>query len=282
MQKKTHSTFWNDIPAAWDLIGPPLRPSPEDVAIIENILPNPSSLCNSSSSFETLLLGVTPEIAALNWPAETRLTAVDRAAGMIARVWPGNRENRIALCGDWLKLPFRKSSFDFVIGDGCLLLLDYPDGYRRLFEGIRHVLAEDGALMLRVFCRPNQTEAVDDVFHALQARQIGSFDAFKWRFLMAIQGGDVLRGVELAEAWDIWHEITPDPSAFAAEYGWPLAKVSVMDAYRNDPSSYHFPSVDEVCAAMGDTLKLVKRIHGAYELADRCPHLLFKPQKVAL
>lgn len=277
MQKKQQSTFWNDIPAAWDLIGPPLRPSPADVAIIENSLPGLSSCRSPASSFRTLLLGVTPEIATLHWPAGTRLTAVDRAAGMIAKVWPGNREDRTALCGDWLNLPFKERSFDFVIGDGCLLLLDYPDAYRRLADGVRQVLAEQGSLMLRVFCRPRQAETVDAVFQALQARQIGSFDAFKWRFLMAVQGEDVLRGVGLAEAWEIWHEIVPDPGAFAAKYDWPLAKVSVMDAYRNDPSTYHFPSVDEACTAMGSALMLAEQMHGAYELADRCPHLLFRP-----
>lgn len=279
MPKNSKSTFWNDIPSSWDLIGPPLRPSSEDVAVVERQLLEIFSRSNFSSPFRALLLGVTPEIATLNWPDIAWLTAVDRAPGMIAHVWPGNSERRAAVCGDWLQLPFRENSFDWVIGDGCLLLLDYPNAYRRLADGIVRALSDHGSLMLRIFCRPGQTESVDDVMRELRAGRIGGFDAFKWRFLMAIQGGDVLRGVQLAEAWDIWRQRVPNPSEFATEHGWSMEKVSVMDAYRDDPAFYHFPSEDEACAAMGDTLTPVKRVVGSYELADRCPHILFMPRK---
>ena len=56
----------------WNLLGPPLRPSRDDVAILEGVV---QSLHTAP---RVLLLGVTPELATLAWPAGTELVAVDR------------------------------------------------------------------------------------------------------------------------------------------------------------------------------------------------------------
>ncbi len=45
--------FWNDVPALWQLIGPPLKPSPADIATLREII-------HAQSPQHILLLGVTP------------------------------------------------------------------------------------------------------------------------------------------------------------------------------------------------------------------------------
>ena len=84
----------------WDLLAhqfghqqPPLRPCAEDVQILEGIIHDWSQK-NFQPATNVLLLGVTPEIATLNWPAKTFLTAVDKSEAMIEVVWPGNIPGR--------------------------------------------------------------------------------------------------------------------------------------------------------------------------------------------
>lgn len=272
------SQFWNSIPSQWHLIGSPLRPGEQDEKIILEVVDTLFGSSGSTEALNALLLGVTPEIAVLDWPKETRLTAVDRAPGMISVVWPGNSTWRTVACADWLSLPFPDESFDFVVGDGCLVLLEYPMDYRRLASSLRQCIRQSGELLLRIFCRPARSESVEEVFHDLRNHAIGSFDAFKWRLIMAVQGEDVSSGALLADVWNVWHSCVPDPEAFARDQGWSVQKVQVIDAYRDNPNRYHYPTLDEVCQAFGHDFDMAWSRTGSYELAERCPHVLFRPK----
>ena len=62
---------WNDHARRWQHFGPPLRPLPIDVAVVENLAeqrpsPFPGTVCRP-------FCGVTPELAAMQWPERTRL-----------------------------------------------------------------------------------------------------------------------------------------------------------------------------------------------------------------
>jgi len=274
-----NSQLWNSLPSQWHLIGSPLRPVEQDAEIIMKTLENVRDISGYSTTQTALLLGVTPEIATLNWPAEFKLLAVDRSPGMIAAVWPGDEAWRSVTCADWLSLPFPDNSFDFVVGDGCLVLMHYPDEYRRLSASLRQCLRSEGVLMLRIFCRPTQVESVDDVFMDIQKRAIGSFDAFKWRLIMAVQGDDVAGGALLADVWRVWRRYVPDPQIFAQEQGWSFQKVQVIDTYHDSPTRYHYPTLEEVCKEFGDDFELAWSQVGEYELAERCPHVMFRPKR---
>lgn len=268
---------WHLFADLWPGIGTPLRPVAEDIEIIRETLHSTFSPDPPRSPRYMLLLGVTPEIASMDVPPSTFLLAVDRDLKMISGVWPGNAPGRAAVCADWLSLPLPDASIEFAVGDGCLALLRYPDEFRHFGNAIRKCLSPGGGqLLLRVFCRPDESETVDQIFSDLQNRRIGSFDAFKWRLLMALQGDDPGRGVLVSDAWTVWHERVPDPEKFAGFQNWPLSKVQVIDAYRNVPTRYSFPSRPEVIAAFSPYFEMISCRYGGYELAERCPHLLFR------
>ena len=96
---------WNEHARQWSLIGPPLRPAAEDIRLLEAAVQDWRS-CTAVAAPRALLCGVTPEIARMRWPAGTRLIAVDHSRPMIAGVWPAAQVPGVAVCGDWLALPF--------------------------------------------------------------------------------------------------------------------------------------------------------------------------------
>ncbi len=96
---------WQRLVRGWSLLGPPLRPSPADVAFVA---------ARIAGVTRGLVLGVTPELVALPWPQ--RVVAVERDRAMIAGLYRG----QWVVAGDWRALPLADRSIDLACGDGCL------------------------------------------------------------------------------------------------------------------------------------------------------------------
>lgn len=94
-----------------------------------------------------LLLGVTPELACMAWPAGNRLLAIDQSPGMLRHVWPAagpSAHDAHAICGDWANLPLTDAALDAVAGDGILLFFPFAQALQRLMREIRRVLTSEG------------------------------------------------------------------------------------------------------------------------------------------
>lgn len=265
---------WDAMTAQWSRIGPPLRPCPEDLALMRELVARYAAEPGRSS--DGLLLGVTPEIATQDWGSPMRLLAADNSYAMVASTWPGNTPLRSAICADWLRLPLRQASFDVVLADGSLSTQVFPDGYEKLGGVLANCLKPGGMFIVRAFCRPPVAESVDEVFTDLRQRRIGSFHAFKWRLAMAVQGVNPAQGVRLADIWDAYLQHVPDHGAMAAISGWPVGTIATIDVYRGSPARYTFPSQEETASALARHFAWVDSKTGSYELADRCPLLAFK------
>src|SRR6266705_2840542 len=127
ISKSSDGSHWNAHAVRWESIGPPLRPSPEDVMVVADAV---SQLVNENShrALKLLMLGVTPEYARFPWPPNSTLVAWERSESMIRHVWPGSTaESKRVIQGDWLHPPEAFGEFDFVLGDGVLTQLSFPD-----------------------------------------------------------------------------------------------------------------------------------------------------------
>jgi hypothetical protein len=56
---------WPGIARSWHLVGPPLRPSPEEIELFERSI---MRWAQGAQEIQALILGVTPELFLLRWP----------------------------------------------------------------------------------------------------------------------------------------------------------------------------------------------------------------------
>lgn len=267
------SDHWNQHARQWQLIGPPLRPAPEDIHLLEAEVHGWCGRLRVATP-RALLCGVTPEIAAMRWPAGTRLTAVDHSLPMIAGVWPAQAPGA-AVCGNWLALPLPDASQHLLVGDGCYSLLVGRAQYASFAAELRRVASRDAMLAMRYFLRPGHPETVDRVVDELWRGRIGNFHVFKWRLAMALHG-TLEEGVRLGDIWDAWHRAAPEPDKLAAHLGWPPETVNTIYNYRGVDTRYSFPTLEEARASAG-AFEIVAMHLPSYELGERCPTLIMRP-----
>ena len=246
----------------WSEFGPPLRPAPADIALVQAQIDLAVPRC-------AVLLGLTPEIAGCTWPEGVDFIAVDHSQQMIEELWPhpvaplGAR----VLLADWSALPVRSGSADLVIGDGCLTVLTF-DGWRRLAREMRRVLAPGGRLVLRVFIRPEPQEPVAAIRDDLTAGRIETINALKLRLFAAVHAD----GARLDDVWQAWSTMRR-----AAGPGYSVVALAGLERYRGSDARYFLGTPTEVRSALGTELREVGWFTPAgYELAERCPTVVFE------
>ena len=280
-------TYWSSLARAYANLRPPLRPSRADIDCMERAVRDWAA-CRPQRPCQALLLGVTPQIAEMQWPRGSSLIAADLSQPMVRQVWPGDLPRfRAVVQADWLALPLKGSSRDVVIGDGSFSCVRYPEGFRTLTSEARRVLREDGLLVLRCYVPPAERERVEDVFEDLSRSAMPSFHGFKLRLLMAMQD-TAERGVAVDEVYRQWASRNIDESALIARTGWDLADVRSIELYRGSDTVHAFPSTAEMQSILSeffDAIALSVPAHApthtpAHGLADRCPILVARPRRV--
>lgn len=268
---------WRRHAAQWRYIGPPLRPVPEDLGLLQAFVARWRAARPDRGPARVLLLGVTPEIASMQWPADTRVYGSDRSFAMIRAVWPVRAACAAGAVNTlWQRLPFPPACFDLVLGDGSFAMEEFPAGYHRLCLSLRQVLRPDGRLIARFYVRPEEPESADQVFSDLRAGRIGSFHTFKWRLAMALYDGRAQR-VRLSDIWQRWHDERLDAQALSGRTGWAPEVIATIDAYRGAPACYSFPTLDELRATLAAGFREDDCRVPGYELGERCPILLLTP-----
>lgn len=263
MTRATARNHWDDMARKWARVKPPLRPNAEvGEAVLRQLTAIPG---------QTLLLGVTPELAAVAHP----IIAVDRNPGMIACAWPGNTPGRQAVQGDWLHMPLAGDSFANAIGDGSFNTLTWPDGYARLFAELLRVLRPGGRVVVRNFTTPDPGETLAAVRTAVLERRIGSLHAFKWHVAMALVAPRPEPNIGVTEIRDAFLEMFPDRPGLMAATGWTEEEIETIEVYKDSVVRFSFPTLAQFGAVVPQHFTAPRAVaSGAYEMADRCPILV--------
>lgn len=253
----------------WSHIGPPLRPSPDDTAVVERVV------ADIGSAAHAVVLGLTPEIIACTWPADIRLLAVDHSLSMMRALWSPTKgpTNSRGVLADWCAMPIPSGTIDLVAGDGCYILQTFPEGYAALTREVSRVLQPAGRFVIRVFLRPDRSESIADIARALALGEIGSVHSLKLRLLAALHGASGV-GSRLDDVWQAWTSLPSLPDALAGIRGWTAEEIVGIESYRGMESRYFLPTLAEFRQSLGSSLRELECAWGRHELADRCPTLV--------
>jgi SAM-dependent methyltransferase len=224
-------------------------------------------------SLRALILGVTPELCRLPWPAGTILRAVDNSPEMIATLWPGPPEQ--VRPGNWTELPFADASQDIVVCDGGFHLLAHPAGQTRLASELARVTAPGGLVIFRLFTPPQQKESPAQVFADLAAGAVSDPNELKLRLAQSLQT-TAGAGVAVREVWQAVHALAPDLDTLAARLAWDRDALRTLEAYRDRADRYHFVSIAEFEALLaGPGPDAAFRLHAVrlprHGWGKRCP-----------
>src|SRR3954462_13348527 len=140
---------WDDVAHEWQHYDSPLRPHADDLRIMREMLLRWHER-NPIKKARVFMCGVTPEIAAMDWPFPIDLLAMDQAASMVQIVWPGDVPGvRRAVVGNWIQNGLATASQDIVIGDGGFGFFAYPDAQRALAKEMERLLRKGGLFLYR-------------------------------------------------------------------------------------------------------------------------------------
>jgi len=271
-------SYWDDIATSFAVLGPPLKPSSEDIQSAEKAVADWSS-SHPEEMLRALLLGVTPEIANMRWPRASSLMAVDNSLGMAKAVWPGNvPSRRWVVCGNWFALPRPKSSCEVVIGDGSMNCVRYPDGFRALAENICRVLRHDGILHLRCYVQPAMRELPEEILSDLLEARIPSINHFKFRLSMAMQSSTE-EGISVHDVYEKWADSDIDQECLMARTGWEKRAFQSIEMYRNQDAVLTFPTMTELRSVLHDFFDEAAVSTPGYLLGERCPSFVLRKRR---
>jgi SAM-dependent methyltransferase len=265
--------YWQKLSRNWGKFGPPLRPSAQDAAFMTDVI---KSWASSNGAPRALILGVTPELYHMSWPDGTDLLAVDHNPAMIENVWPGPRN--MVICDEWLDMPLEKNSRDIALCDGGISVFAYPHEHQQFVPELHRIIKPNGLCMFRLFVPQNERQEPDKVLQDLIEGKIPDLNHFKLRIWGSMYN-DTTKDVQLKDVWDAIHSVVPDLKSLAVQLGWPTDTLFMIDAYRNNPTRFFFPNVDDVsylfCKDPGgfefETVHVPK-----YDLGKCCPSVVFR------
>ena len=273
-------SYWGKVAARYAQMDSPLRPSAEDIRFFEETA-GAYALRHPQERNRALLLGVTPDIAAMRWPLSFSLLGIDESNEMVKGLWPGDVPGqRWAVNGNWLSLPKRPSSCDIVIGDGSMNCLRYPDGHRAFARSVRDALKREGIFILRCFTQTERQEGPDQVLEDAMRGEIPTFTQFRFRLLMAMQPSTG-EGIAVNRVYRFWTSHAPTESLLLSRTGWPKSDIDVIELYRDGGAVHTFPTLAECRSTLSEFFDEISVSFPTYYAGDRCPRLVLTPRRSA-
>jgi SAM-dependent methyltransferase len=254
---------WADFHRRWQRLVPPLRPNAEVCGRVRRL--------TAAGGGRVLVLGATPELATV---AESTV-AIDWSASALAHIWPGRAPGREAIRADWLRLPCADQSFFAAIGDGSLNCLEFPSGYRRLFDALGRIVRPGGRIVIRVFVAPETGESMTEARGDAMAGNVRTVGALKWRMAHLVCAEQRDPNVAARSIADAFNRCFPDRAALSRATGWSDEDLEEMDGLADVRGGYSFPTSTQLLDVMPPSFgEVALRSSGTYELADRCPLLV--------
>lgn len=252
---------WSGHSRNWDKLGPPLRPTIDVADYMRDQI---------RWRGRVLLLGVTPELHA----AFDDIIAVDRDGDMIRNVWPGDTDTKAAIQGEWLKMRWPEESFDGIVCDGGLGMLEDHDDMRYFQSMCSRWLRPGGTVVHRLFERPVGRDAItrEALFSVVDDPDRVNWHAFKWLMAFHLCDANDDSKLRLVEVMDLFNDMFPDRDLLASKTGWSRESIDTIDLYRGSDRISYFGTRDEYAATIpGSAVDVSFRVVPGYDLFECCP-----------
>src|SRR5688572_33055129 len=110
---------WIRLAQSWQLRASPLRPAQEDIRILEHEFRKWHENTRPAR-VRALLLGVTPGIATMPWPAASPILAAGYTRDMLRAAWPGAALGLQPVWARWRAVPRADATQDRHLGVGSV------------------------------------------------------------------------------------------------------------------------------------------------------------------
>lgn len=265
--------YWESRSTRWR-VSTPISPGAEDVRFYEA---NAARRAGEELELRALLLGVTPAIATMRWPAGARLFALDWSEGMLRNVFPHASLDSFALRlrGDWREMPLADHCVDLVLGDGCYSTFPTLEGPELMNREVARVLRPGGSFCLRCHRRLDDTAPMEQLFGRLLAGEFRDLDMFRWQLAMSLHG-DSQDGVCLGDVWNAWQEHVPDPRRVQPRLGWTDDAIANLESWKGSRSRYFFPTLGQLRSLATAHFELEDCDIPEYDWGEHFPRLILR------
>lgn len=266
--KSFSDALWSEQSVRWSRVGSPTRPGSEDTQIMWRFA---QPVFADGHDKQVAVMGVTPEVVHLPWPAQAHVRAFDASAEMIDRLWrpPAGLDAQVRQA-DWRRLPLPDGSMALMVGDGIFTAAGAESAARDVLAEARRVLVTGGMIVLRCFVRPEAAEDPQAIEQSALAGEIRHFGSLKWRLAMALV--DPATGtVAPARVHRVFQQMFPVRERLRQVSGWTMEQIDTIDAYDGMPGNFYFPTMRQQTALLQAHVEIAQCATGAYELAERCP-----------
>ncbi|MFA4881080.1 MAG: class I SAM-dependent methyltransferase [Candidatus Doudnabacteria bacterium] len=193
----TQVQTWQKIARNWANFTAPSRPSLGDCKVYELWTKRTLSTLRSPN---ILVLGVTPEIRnllfkySLTQDAKVYLADINKGMFRAMRAFLNfNNPNEYFKPCNWLKMPFQREFFDFIIGDLVITNLALKDKEKFLKE-IKRLLKEEGRFVTRILVYKenrnrnfNLSQVLNQYFQQYQKAQLSLRDTLGYFYSAIVQ-----------------------------------------------------------------------------------------------
>jgi hypothetical protein len=253
---------WPKHSAAWNSIGPPMRPSQQVIDLFQDL----------AGPEQTMMMGVTPEFH----PAFEYMIAVDRDEGMIDKVWLGDTKTKRVIHSNWMDMIWPEDNFSSIIGDCALPMLTTLDRMTEFQQRCYKWLKPGGVFVQRLFERPNEDYTWDQLVDMVSKPADINFHAFKWVACMSL-AAEVGYKISDPIRFEYLNKLCADRAAVCKSTGWTREAVDTIDMYENGVQAVAFCNRAEWQSTVPEDALEVSFLYAYdYDLWQHCPILTWK------
>jgi hypothetical protein len=205
------------------------------------------------------------------------LTAVDRSETMIHSFWPGDiKGSRRLIRSDWFAMPFHRSTFHLIVGDGVFNFMSFPEGYRHFAQMLSDLLLPFGRICVRVFTQLPEKEKTEEVIESLHRNETIDYFIFRYRLATSLQPSAEEGIYVTADSLDQY--LTENGNLLPELYaksGYVRPKTILTDPTKSD-YRISYPTELQFKEQAKSVFDSIEKYNGSHTLAYRTPMFVLK------